>query len=287
MYYEVYIDVVFLTNLIMDYILLRLLKLFLKCPGTRFRAFLGALAGALGACVILVLPTDNFLPGVILMHGFLAVLMVKIGCGVQSRSMLLQAVLALYFTAFLCGGFWDVMSADGGVTLKTFLLFSAATYAMLTCWAKVRDYIRMRKLKLYNVNLSYQGKVLHVKGFYDTGNQLTDLGSGKPVSITSWEVLSGILPDEVFRELRKYQESMDEPDRGEWRNLKPHFLTFQSVGNPSGMVLAMTLDEMCICTEHQTVLVHRPVLALPKEEFLLQKDYQIILNSQLLEQQEV
>lgn len=287
MYYEVYIDVVFLTNLIMDYVLLRLLNRFLKCGCSRRRSLLGALTGAAGACVILIIPTDSFTPGVILLHGLTAILMVKTGCGVRSKSMLLQAIAALYFTGFLCGGFWDVMSANKGMTLKTFLLFGAATYMVLSCWGVVRDYIKMRKTNLYKINLSYQGKVLHVKGFYDTGNRLTDLGSGKPVSITDWKTISELVPQEEISCLRNYQKSMEEPDKGVWRNLKPHFLTFQSLGNPSGMALAVTLDHMCICAEHETVWIPGPMLALADEDFLLEKDYQIILNSQLLESQEV
>ena len=283
MYYEVYLDAVFLTNFIMDFILLRLLTRIFRYESSWLRLILGAAIGAVGSCLILLIPTDSFLPVAILLHGVSAFFMVKTGCRVRTKSMLAQAVTALYFTAFLCGGFWEVLSAGSGVTPKTFLLFAIVTYAVLDCAALVRNYWKMRTGNLYKVHISYQGKVLFVKGFYDTGNQLMDLGSKKPVSVASWSLLEQLLPEAVCRSLHTYQKNMEEQAQGEWRNLNPHFLTFQSVGNPSGLAIAVTLDEMCIHGEHRMIWIHRPVIAIPQEEFLAKKDYQIILNANLLD----
>lgn len=62
MYYDVYIDIVFLTNLLMDYVLLRIVgKLFLR-KRNRGRILLAAAVGALFSCLILyVLPDMIFL----------------------------------------------------------------------------------------------------------------------------------------------------------------------------------------------------------------------------------
>lgn len=285
MYYEVYLDAVFLTNFIMDFILLRLLTRIFRYESSWLRLILGAVIGAVGSCLILWIPTDSFLPAAILLHGVSAVFMVKTGCRVRTKSMLVQAVTALYFTAFLCGGFWEVLSSKRGITPKTFLLFAAVTYAVLDCAALVRNYWKMRTGNLYKVHISYQGNVLFVKGFYDTGNQLMDLGSKKPVSVASWKMLEQLLPRAVFCSLRAYPQETEACSKGEWRNLKPHFLTFQSVGNPSGLAIAVTLDEMCIHGERRMIWIHRPVIAIPQEEFLAKKDYQIILNANLLDDQ--
>ena len=54
MYYDVYIDIVFLTNLLMDYVLLRIVgKLFLR-KRNRGRILLAAAIGALFSCLILI-----------------------------------------------------------------------------------------------------------------------------------------------------------------------------------------------------------------------------------------
>ena len=62
MYYDVYIDIVFLTNLFMDYILLRIVgKLFLR-KRSRRRILLAAAVGALFSCLILYVPSDGLFP---------------------------------------------------------------------------------------------------------------------------------------------------------------------------------------------------------------------------------
>ena len=83
MYYEVYIDVVFATNLLMDYILLRLVGTIFRCRKNRIRTLLAAVLGALFSCLLLYFPADVHLPAVILLHGGCAFGMVMLGCGLK------------------------------------------------------------------------------------------------------------------------------------------------------------------------------------------------------------
>ena len=69
MYYDVYIDIVFLTNLLMDYVLLRIVgKLFLR-KRNRGRILLAAAVGALFSCLILYVLPDMIFPAKVLLHG--------------------------------------------------------------------------------------------------------------------------------------------------------------------------------------------------------------------------
>ena len=54
MHYEIYIDVVFFTNLLIDYILIRFIGILFRCGRSRKRALLGAAAGA-------VFPAGSFI----------------------------------------------------------------------------------------------------------------------------------------------------------------------------------------------------------------------------------
>ena len=54
MHYEIYIDVVFFTNLLIDYILIRFTGILFRCGRSRKRALLGAAAGAVFSCWITV-----------------------------------------------------------------------------------------------------------------------------------------------------------------------------------------------------------------------------------------
>ena len=56
MYYEFYIDVFFVVNLVMDFLLLRLVNRVLKGTATPLSSLAGAALGAAGICVITLLP---------------------------------------------------------------------------------------------------------------------------------------------------------------------------------------------------------------------------------------
>lgn len=95
MHYEVYIDLVFLTNLLMDYILLRAVGKIFRCSRSRKRTLLGAGIGAVFSCCILCIRSELFLPALILLHGGCAVGMLVVGCGLKTGSLLIKAVLTL------------------------------------------------------------------------------------------------------------------------------------------------------------------------------------------------
>ena len=60
----------------------------------------------------LLLESGIFLPALVLLHGGCAAGMLVIGCNLKRGSLLLKAILTLYFAAFLCGGFWEVIVSD-------------------------------------------------------------------------------------------------------------------------------------------------------------------------------
>ena len=53
------------------------------------------------------------------------------------------AILTLYFAAFLCGGFWEVIVSDK-LTVKMFLILAAATWLGITALSYLMDTLRIR-----------------------------------------------------------------------------------------------------------------------------------------------
>lgn len=281
MYYEVYLDVVFLTNLVMDYILLRLTCRLLNCFVSPARSLLGASAGALFACLFLILPTDSYLPAAILFHGISVMVMARIGCGVKTGSMLIRAVTALYLTAFLCGGFWDVMSDGWDIDLKTFLILALVSYLFFTCVGIGYEVFCVRIRNIYPVTLGQDGHRISLRGLYDTGNQLEDSLNKKPVSVLEKHCLERLLGEEL-RDFAEYEKRTSGEDQSTRLSvLKPHFLTYQGIGG-RGILLAVTIEDMFIHTPREVIHVQNPVIAVSTEEFALGRKYQMIINSKLI-----
>ena len=96
MYYDVYIDIVFLTNLLMDYVLLRIVgKLFLR-KRNRGRILLAAAVGALFSCLILYVLPDMIFPAKVLLHGGCAWGMLVLGLDLKKNGLLVKALVTVY-----------------------------------------------------------------------------------------------------------------------------------------------------------------------------------------------
>lgn len=282
MYEKVYIDLVFGTNLLMDYLLLRLTGKALGCKGSRRRCLFAAMIGSLISCLILCVQIEDAIPAWILIHGATAMGMLRIACRIRKRSLLAKAMLTLYLQAFLMGGFLQAVSRGKAVTWKTFLIIVPAVYLGLCAVLYLTDSVRAKRRSIYPVTLSFQGKVQKTYGFYDTGNLLKDPVSGAPVSIAEPEFLKTMLSGEISDKLKYLKENPGEWKSTELTALKPHFLPYQTVGQEHGLMLAVTLDDLCIHTPGEVVHIPDPVLALAEEPSALGSEYKILLNSRLL-----
>lgn len=284
MYYEIYIDVVFMANFLMDYMLLRLVGTIFRCRRSRKRAFFAAALGAFFSCFPVYFQTDTFLPAYILLHGGCAFGMVMLGCGLKKGSLLLKAVVTLYLAAFLCGGFLEAVQAEKRMTAGLFCLLAAGMYLGLLAISYLSDSLRSRMRNVYPITLSFQGKAQECSGFYDSGNQLTDTGGGAPVSIVKPEILGELLPKETAEALKNLKENPGELKSTELAGLKPHFLPCRTIDG-NGLLLAVTLEKLMIQTPSRVIRVNSPVLALTNDPSALSKEYEVLLNFRLLQQE--
>ena len=78
MYYELYIDVFFLENFMMDALLLMLTGRMIRCQAGKGRIFFGAALGAFLTCVAVLIPVPYLLIRLILFYGGINLLMLKV-----------------------------------------------------------------------------------------------------------------------------------------------------------------------------------------------------------------
>lgn len=241
----------------------------------------GAALGAVFSCLLLYIRPEIFLPAYVLLHGACAVGMLIIGCGLKKGSLLLKAALSLYFAAFLCGGIWEVL-ATKNLTGKMFLLFFGITWLVFSAGTYLADSLKIRRKDIYPVTITHNGKDYFFYGFYDSGNLLTDPANKKPVSVICTESLSKLLSSETIEQLRHFKEDPEKLQKTKLVELHPHFIPFQSIGKEDGMMLAVTLEKLCIQTSAEVIRIKEPVFAFVFETSAFGKEYEILLNSRLL-----
>lgn len=253
-YYELYIDVFFLVNFMMDYLLLRLTGKMMKCSATHGRIVAGAAAGALCACAAMVIPWINTFVKFILLHAAGSILMVKIGFKIGWDRTFLRACIMLYISAFLVGGVMEYFHQYVRRASLFFALALVGYFVSLGIWELV-TYLAGRNIVRCKVRLIKEDREYMAEALIDTGNRLRDPATGKPVSIISaraWEMLGA-------------KESC--------------YIPYHSVGKPDGVLPAAALDKMCVYGK-APVWLDRPIVAVCED--ITDDDYEMLVHPDLL-----
>lgn len=245
----VYIDSLFLLNLIVDYLLLLATA---KLSGElirRPRFALGAVLGAVYAAAVFF-PGMGFLTHPLCKLGA-AVLMVLVGFGDSHR---LLRVLFVFFglSCAFGGGIFAIGLLGGrglslhngilstGMDLRVILLSAAICYMGFTLIFHRTAQHSSREL--IPAVLTLGGKRVSLTALVDTGNTLTDPATGRPVMVAEGEKLEPILPEELHTaELRDPVAAMERLSHRECGK-RFRLLPYQAVGVECGMLLAMRLD---------------------------------------------
>lgn len=141
---------------------------------------------------------------------------------------------------------------------------------------------RFGRRNIFPVTLKYQGKLQQTYGFYDTGNLLMDPVKKQPVSIIKQELLGSLISKEQVKKLMDIKDKPEALENTGFVSLQPHFLSCHTADGKKGLLLAVILDELLIQTPERVVHVGKPVLAITSEPSALGEEYEILLNSRLL-----
>lgn len=285
MYEEIYIDLVFMTNLLADYFLLRLVGIIFHCRVSRGRCLAAAILGSVFSCMVVFLTygEENWMTW--LLHGGCAMGMLRIGCGLKKYGLLVKGMITLYLTAFLWGGFFEVLLQEKNISWKLFVLISAGTYMGFSTLLYFSDSMKAGRKNIFPITLSFQGKVHKAYGYYDTGNLLTEPYTGMPVSIISMRFLQEILPEDISEGLINIMEKQGELENTKFAGINPRFIPCRTIGQGEGIITVITLDELCIHTPGEVIHISKPVFGLAQAPFALDKEYEVLLNSRFKDQE--
>lgn len=259
MYYELYVDVLFLVNFMMDYLLLLLVRRMLKCTATHLNVCIGALTGAGLTCVIIVLPIPYGWMKFILFYLLVNTCMIVVGLKIKQISSFVKAMILLYIGAFLMGGILGYVRQYIKIGSLFFGIAVLGYYVALGIWNFI---VYLQKMHAYicKVELYMGGNVCHVTGLVDTGNSLKDPVTGKPVCI-------------LDRETAK--EFFDAGNVGKLR-----YIPYHSIGKADGVLMAVQIDRMHVQGKDGGWILE-PLIAISEEQISGTGEYQMILNPNL------
>lgn len=247
----VYLDELFLLNLVVDYLLLlaagRLAGEVLRRPRLALGTALGA-AYAAGA----VLPFGGFLLHPLCKLGA-GVLMVVLAYG-HSRRLLRTGLTFFAVSAAFGGGVFLLqtfgsrsLALDGMLSaapdLRLILLSATVCYVLITL-ALGRVSRHSVSGELVKAELTLAGRRVELTALVDTGNTLADPATGQPVMVAEGEKAAPLFPPgraPTAEELRDPPALLERLWAEGWRG-RCRLLPYRAVGIEHGLLLAVRLD---------------------------------------------
>ena len=186
----IYVDLVFLINLIMDFYILSGVKFLLKLDTKLIRILLGSLIGSLSLFLLF------FHLSTILLNLFkiiISLLMVLITFG---KYKFFNRLFYLYVVSIFLGGSIYLINDSLGYKVSGFLfinngysinLIILLIISPIIIYLYVKEFVNLKK-KLnttYNVTIKIKNKKIKLEGFLDTGNKLIDPYFHRPIILLS------------------------------------------------------------------------------------------------------
>lgn len=275
-YYEFYPDLYFIENLLMNDMILRAAGQMInrKVPVKRNAA--AAAAGALGSCAVMLLPV-RYNPFLACLCSFLngCVISVYAFSG-KSKTQRIQIIRTFWMAALFLGGIWQCLIRITGIGFFVWIL---PGYGIFTgVWHLIRNRDRKDRF-LYDVFLVRRGREVRVRGLLDSGNQLVQPGSGRPVQIIERKAVEPLLDEQELAELEGMLHMRAE---GNGTGVFT-YIPYRSIGREHGIMPVLELDSLRIKHGESAWNTGKILAAVSENAVSSRGEYQMILHPQILE----
>lgn len=282
MYYEFYIDVFFVVNLFMDFLVLCLTNRILRGSAKPWRALLGALAGALGISLFFWLSKEINTVNILIFSIGMSFAMVWLDCRPCRGKELLAGVLACWGISFLLGGLLYALPPRAGKGILIFFTITFTAYWILNTGIRLFKYLKGKAVLRCRVILETGGQKIELKGLLDTGNCLTDTDTGKPVCVMEKSRFSGMLEKKQQDALESFC-AMEDFREGDAENLKPRFLIYTALGCERGLLPVVTADRLVIFWEGKKICLSQAAIGLSDAPLSPYGKFEIIISPKILD----
>lgn len=295
----VYLDIIFLENILMNYIIIFATGAVIKTECRKLRIFIASLVGAVYTVVMYlnIIPIySNFIMKVIL-----SIAIVYIAFKPISSKKLIKDLIIFYLVSFVFGGcvfalmyFLKPQMVEirngvfvGSYPIKVALVGALIAFIVIQISFKLVKTKLSKKDMIYNVELYINKKSTKVKALLDTGNLLKDPITGFPVIVIEHKSLYSLIPEKVLDNLEKILGGdIDDLTKDEEFNKtisRFRMIPFSSLGKQNGLLLGIKADSVNIILDEKTESINNVIIGIYDKSFTKNEMYSAIFGLDLLE----
>lgn len=295
----IYIDVVLIENLCMNYIILFSTSYILKIKRNHFRLIISALLGgvySILAYMQIVEIYSNFFIKIIL-----SIAMVYIAYNAKNIKLLMKQIVIFYLTSFVFGGCafallyfvkpQEILMKNGmyigTYPLKIALLGGIVGFAITVVAFKVVKYRMTKKDMFCEITIYMKEKSIKAKAMIDTGNMLKDPISRMPVIVVEKDILYEIIPYKILNNLDKIiggeiASEIYDKEIVEYIS-KFKVIPFTSLGKQNGLLLGIKASKVKIELDSNEEELENVIIGIYDKKLSKKNNYNALLGLDILE----
>ena len=292
----VYIDIILLENLCMNYIILFATAYIMKIKISHIRIIASSSIGAVYSIMLYmqILPIYSS----IFMKIILSVVMVYISYAPKSVKIAIKQLIIFYLISFAFGGcafalLYFVKPQDifikngvyiGTYPLKIALLGGIVGFVITYIAFKIIKNKATKEEMIYKLKIKINDKTVEVNALLDTGNKLKDPITLVPVIVIEKQKLYNFLPKEIL-------ENIDKIIGGDSNKLieenikymsKFRVIPYNSIGKQNGLMLGFKADEVKIIIDEEERTIKNTIIGIFNQSFNSQT-YSALISLEIIE----
>ena len=293
----IYIDIVLIENLIMNYIILFTTAVVLKIKVNHIRLILASLLGA-GYSIIAYMGIIKVYSSIILKI-ILSVLIIYIAFNPQNIKKMCKDLLLFYLVSFVFGGAafaliyiikpQNILMKNGlflgTYTLKTVMLGAVVAFCIIIgAFAIIKNKISKKDM-FCEIEILINQKKIKTKAMIDTGNMLKEPITNVPVIVVEHILLYSCMPKEILNNLKEIMG-------GDFKNIpcdiqekyisKLKLIPFSSLGKQNGMLIGIRPEYVKVITDEQEKINKNVIIGIYENSLTKNGEYQDLSGIELL-----
>ena len=285
----VYADIVFIENLIINYVILYVTTLLKKIKVSYFRILLSAICGSVYAIVSIIV-SDNIISKIIL-----SIVMILIIYPTKDIRKFLETLAIFYLVSITTGGAsiaisylvngYKINTVNGATIVDFPILFSSIGLILGIILIKIT--INNVKSKITQKNIFYDLEVFignkrtKIPALLDTGTMLKDPISQKPVIVATKRSLKNVIPQEILEDIKNILGGDRLGDIKPFEN-RIKVIPFKSLGNEHGMLIGIKSNKIIVDNNE----IKDVIIGIYEKEFSRRKRYDALIGIDLLYEEE-
>ena len=294
----IYIDVIFIENLCMNYIILFATGVLMKIKVNHIKMIISAALGSIYA-IISYMQIFSFISSM-LAKFTLSICMIYIAYTPKSFKPLLKYLVIFYLVSFVFGGcafalLYFVKPEDilmlngvyiGTYPIKIILLGVIVGFVVIYIAFKIIKNKMSKKGLIYDIQIELDGEKANLKAMLDTGNQLKDPITSLPVIIVEKQSLTPIVSEETINYMMQildgnWQESDDNQTNLYKQRLR--IIPFSSIGKQNGMLVGIKVDKVTVMTDINETINKNVIACIYNQKLSKKETYSALIGLDMLE----